>query len=645
MRPSDPIHRSADPSALALAIIQGDWVSPWENSNFFAVARDTTGAIISVNRAFARKFGRPTGAWQGFDLIRLLHAQDQAQWQGLVAQLHKAPHRIEHETRWMTAQGWRWISWEETALLDESGAISLYRSVGQDVTREHQASEHAYMLTSAVEQSPVGILLTDLVGAAHYVNPTFTNVTGYSLEDLMNRQRSVLRDAHPSDEAYHNFMADIRAGKEWHGEAQFTRRDGGTVWENLHVSAVRNHQGTITHLLCLREDITERKRLEAQLRQAQKMESIGTLAGGIAHDFNNMLAIINGYAEVCMTRPAIQQDEVLKRYMREIHGAAQRAVGLVQRILTFSRKAEVRVIPLHLNKLLRELGNLLSETFPRTVCFDLDLQDNLPQLLADQNQMQQVIMNLCVNARDAMPKGGTITIQTRVCKGVELAQLQANPALDYVCLQVSDTGIGIPQEIIQRIFEPFFTTKQDSGGTGLGLAMVYGIIQSHNGLLDVRSTPGVGSSFILYFPISAHAPEQAVVPQQRVLSEFPGGSESVLVVEDELSLRNLLCNVLGPCGYTVHTARDGGDALSIIRDKSIRIDAVILDLNMPQVHGIEVYRDLIRVRPGTPALVVSGNITTEMQAELTQLGQKHFIHKPYRLEEICGRLRQVLDKH
>jgi PAS domain S-box-containing protein len=637
--------KAANPtSALADVIIHGDLVAPWENSAYLACVRELSGAIVAVNMSFARKFGRAAATWHGRDLAQLILPEDLSNWRVMTLQLSAAPHRIEHETRWQTAQGQRWINWEETAILNEEGHPVLVRSIGRDVTKQHQSETQAYKLINAVEQSPVGILISDLKGVAQYANAKFSSMSGFSLEELLDSGRPALMDGIDSQEHFKAFLEQVAAGQEWQGEVSMRRKDGSRLWESMKVSPIRNQAGEITHLLCLCEDITERVRLEEQLRQAQKMESLGTLAGGIAHDFNNMLAIINGYTEVCLTKAPVQQDESLKRYLKEVHGASQRAVGLVQRILTFSRKTEVRVVPLNLNKLIRELGTLLAETFPRTITFDFELDETLPMLLADQNQMQQVIMNLCVNARDAMQKGGRLLVSTSKASADEVARLQGDPGRSYVCLKVGDTGVGMSPEVKARIFEPFYTTKQDSGGTGLGLAMVYGIIASHKGLLDVQSTVGVGSTFCLYFPAaSPEGSSSSATVTRSPFGGFPSGDEAILVIEDETSLRNLLVGVLEPCGYKVCMAKDGSEALRIISNTKIPLDGVILDLNMPEVHGVEVYKELKRLRPMTKALIVSGNITREVQTELGNLGQKDFLSKPYRMEELCQRLRRMLD--
>ncbi|MBI5380896.1 MAG: PAS domain S-box protein [Opitutae bacterium] len=640
------LHADKPPvTALAAAVIHGDLVEPWENSTYLACVRDLRGQIVAVNQAFARKFGRATAAWAGREMASLVHTEDRAEWKALEKRLRETPFRIEHETRWMTAQGCRWLAWEEITLFDANGQPHLFRAVGRDVTKRRLAEEHSYKLNNAVEQSPVGIVIADLDGHVHYVNPKFTAVTGYSLEEVIEQNLPVLRQGLDKEEDYRAFWETVQSGKEWRGEICTHRKDGSILWEAVQVSPIRNPAGEITHLLSLREDITERKRLEEQLRQSQKMESLGTLAGGIAHDFNNLLAIISGYAEICLARTlAPGGDESLRRYLREVHSAAQRAVGLVRRILAFSRKAEVRVAAMNLNRQVRELGSLLSETFPRTINIDYDFDESLPPILADQNQLQQVVMNLCVNARDAMPKGGCLTLVTRIVPGTQLAHLGADARLSYACLRVVDTGVGMSPQVKARIFEPFYTTKQDCGGTGLGLAVVYGIITNHHGLLDVESTIGSGSTFSIFLPMSAVEQTPAATTTPGTSGELPRGTEAVLVVEDEMSLRTLLRSVLEPCGYKVHAVRDGREAVDYLAKLDNAVDAVLLDLNMPELHGLEVLREVKRLRPSARVVIVSGNITKDMKAELMKLGQRDFIPKPYRLEEVCLRLRRVLDE-
>ena len=623
---------------FASAAPTDSWLGAWETSADSAYCRDTDGRILAANLSFARKFGRASASLSAH-VFDLLHPDDVPVFRGSAAELTSPPHRTTSEHRWRTPQGIRWFAWEEAALHDEQGNLIAIRSVGRDVTRQHLAEEQYYRLSRAVEQSPVSIVITDLDGHAQYVNSKFTAVSGHTLEDLLDSNIEVLRDGHPNEASFQKFWETIRAGGEWRGELATTRGDGGTVWESVKVSCLRSPGGEITNFLCLREDVSERKRLENELRQAQKMESLGTLAGGIAHDFNNLLAIINGYAEFC--QQGTQEPATLQKCLREIHRAAQRASGLVRQILTFSRKTEVRFSPVDLNQLCRDLVALLAETFPRTVSFQIGLQDRLPPLLADQNQLQQIVLNLCVNARDAMPSGGVISLATGTQTGSSLQRLGADPLRTYACLRVSDTGTGMTAEVRARIFEPFFTTKQGNQGTGLGLAVVYGIVVAHHGYIDVESTPGSGSTLSIYLPLAETATTMPAIVAPN--ESFPGGSETLLIVDDEESLRTLLCTALTRKGYTTLTASSGLEAIEYVSDTARHFDIVLLDLNMPGANGVEVLKILRLCRPKSRVLVVSGHITPSARAEFERLGQRDFIQKPYRLDELGRTLRTLLD--
>lgn len=616
-------------------------VAPWAGSVELVLVRSTEGRILAVNEAFARKFGIPRPAWAGRTPSTLLHPDDVRDWTAVMDRIALPPYRASHEHRWQTAQGWRWLSWEESAVRDANGNIVAYRAVGRDVTKRRLAEEHYHKLANAVDQSPFSIVVTSPDGRVQYVNPKFTHSTGYTLEEIFEKEIPVLREGHASEESFREFEQTVAAGKKWSGELCTKCKDGRTLWEFVQVSPIRNQADEITHLLSMREDITERKKLEDQLRQAQKMESLGTLAGGIAHDFNNVLAIINGFTEIALSRgPA---DETQAKHLREIHNAAQRAIGLVRQILTFSRKTEATFKSVPLNQHIKDLGRMCAETFPRTVSFSLELDESLPPIWADPNQLQQVIMNLCVNARDAMPGGGLIAVSTSRVEGSSIARLGADAGRQYVCIKVSDTGCGMPPHVRARIFEPFFTTKQNSGGTGLGLAVVYGIILSHKGFLDVESVEGQGSAFYVYLPMEApKAGAQGGETAAASIGEFPRGSETLLVVEDEGSLRELLRSILEPRGYKVLCAGDGAKAVDMLLSEPSTIHAVLLDLNLPQLSGVDVYKTLRRLRPDSKVIVISGNITPEVRRELNALGQPEFLPKPYQIEELGRRLRSVL---
>ena len=610
----------------------------WAGSAALVYCRDWNGRILATNPAFARKFGCNAAEMSGRPLASLLHMDDASALTTADAELHRATQRVARESRWLTPQGWRWISWEENTLLDEQSRPIGVRSIGHDITRQRVAEEQYFKLSSAVEQSPVAMAITDAKGQVQYVNAKFTEATGYTLEQMLDNQLQVLREGHPDDVSYQKFWETIQAGREWRGELSRERPDGKRVWESVQVSCLRNTSGEITNLLCLREDISERKVLEDQLRQAQKMESLGTLAGGIAHDFNNIIAVINGYAEFAMLNAG--DTDSLQKSVREIKRAAQRASGLVRQILTFSRKAEVRFSALDLNQLSQDLVTLLAETFPRNITFTLTFDKYLPPLLADQNQLQQIVLNLCVNARDAMPSGGTITLATTLVEGSALPP-SVQTGRPYACLAVTDTGTGMTPAVRARIFEPFYTTKPVNQGTGLGLAVVYGIVASHEGTIEVVSAPGAGSTFKIYLPLVDNV---VIAPTVAKSTDFPGGTESILVVDDEAPLRLLLEAAFIRKGYKVASAHDGLDAIEKIAEPDRKIDAVLLDLNMPGANGVEVMRVIRATRPHLKVMILTGHLTPAACKDFEKLGQKHFVKKPYTLDELGRRLRELLDE-
>jgi len=629
--PADPALTSDEPPDTRLG--------EWRASASPVYCRDRAGRILVVNPAFTRKFRRGANDLAGTPVAALLHPDDLPAFTATAARLGAPSSETARTHRWLTQQGWRWYIWEETPLPDAAGEVPMVRAVGRDVTRQRLAEELYLKLSRAVDQSPVSIVITDPGGRVQYVNPKFIEVSGHSLEDILDRDLPILREGHPTEESYQQFFATVRSGQEWRGELSRSQPDGSLKWESIQVTCLRNTAGEITNFLCMREDITDRRQLQEELRQAQKMESLGTLAGGIAHDFNNILAVISGYADITLLHP--QDGTMFQKSLREIQRAVQRASGLVRQILTFSRKGEVNFAPLDLNLLVRELAALLSETFPRAVNFSLALEEGLPPLIADQNQLQQIVLNLCVNARDAMPTGGALTVSTSSNAGESLANSKAVRGQKYACLSVHDTGTGMTPEVRARIFDPFFTTKQVNQGTGLGLAVVYGIVASHQGFIDVDSALGQGSTFSIYLPATETKPAAAPAIAS---GDFPGGGESLLVVDDEDPLRKLLQAALTRKGYKVACACDGLEAIDLIYNQDYAIDAVLLDLNMPGASGSEVLSVIKKQRPLLKVLMLSGHLTAEARVDLEKLGQKEFLNKPYSLGDLGRRLRKLLDE-
>ncbi len=628
--------------ANAGACVHAQWLAPWSESAELALLRGTDGKVLAVNSAFARKFGSNADGWAGREPGELIHPDDVSDWRRAVEQLPRAPYQASHEHRWMTAQGWRWIAWEEQGVSTESGSIVATRAIGRDVTRRRLAEEHFHKLANIVEQTQLSVVLAMPDGRVEYVNPRFTQVTGFTLEEIFEQGLEVLRTGFTSDTDYATFLRTVRAGKTWRGEFQSISKRGEARWESAQVSVIHDHRDRVTHLLCMREDVTERKLLEAQLRHAQKMEILGVLAGGISHDFNNLLAIMSGFCEMAQAR--VTQDEKLRRYLHEIKEATLRASALVRQILVFSRKPEDGLRQVHVNQLIDDILRLLKETFPRDIEFDVDMLKTLPAVQADANQLQQVIMNLCVNARDAMRGGGRLTLRTRMNTGAELSRVGTDVHGRYVTVEVSDTGCGMSPAVKDRIFEPFFTTKDKDHGTGLGLAVVVGIISNHGGLIDVRSAEGKGTSFLIHLPLLEHAGQAAGVIETGLPPVIPRGDESVLVVEDEPGVRSLLCATLEGSGYRVFSAADGAEALEFFMAGKGPVNAVILDLNLPRLSGLQVREYLRRTRPGIRMVIVSGHVPPELRVDIEQAGDSAIVSKPFSLATLGGVLREVLDR-
>jgi nitrogen-specific signal transduction histidine kinase len=392
--------------------------------------------------------------------------------------------------------------------------------------------------------------------------------------------------------------------------------------------------------VAIQRDITEEVELQKQLAQAQKMEAIGTLAGGIAHDFNNILQVVLGYTELVITGGEVTSR--VREDLTRVYEAAKGGAELVQRLLTFSRKTEFSPRPMSLNRQVQQLQKMLSRTIPKMIEIKLALAEDLAAVNADPTQIDQVLMNLAVNARDAMPDGGALTIETQ---NVELDEDYSQTHLEvkpgpFVMLAVSDTGHGMDSDTIQHIFEPFFTTKGPREGTGLGLAMVYGVIKQHGGHAICYSEPLRGTTFKLYFP--ALISEQEL--QDPALRPLPrGGTETILVVDDEEFIRDLGSRMLTRAGYKVITATEGSEALAIYAKYRDEISLVILDLMMPHMGGKECLQQLRQLDPSVKVIIASGYAADAVMREASAAGARGAINKPYEIRQVLEVVRTVLD--
>jgi signal transduction histidine kinase/ActR/RegA family two-component response regulator len=481
----------------------------------------------------------------------------------------------------------------------------------------------------------MGVYRSTPEGKFLYVNDAMARIFECENAEEMLRLPVEIRYNTPGDRAaFLNVLREL--GKVPYFETEVPTKTGKL--KTLVISAVLE-DGFITGMVT---DITERKHLEAQLRHAQKMEAVGTLAGGIAHDFNNILNVIIGYG--AMVQDKLEDDSLSKGLMNEVLAAAERAVVLTKRLLAFSRKQVVEVRPINVNETILGIQKMLVRTIGEDIDFHLDLKEGNLVVMADAGQLEQVLMNLVSNARDSMPEGGHLTIGTGV---VELddeyvaAYGYGSPGT-YALITVADTGHGMDKEIQKKIFEPFFTTKAIGEGTGLGLAISYGIIKQHGGYIKAYSEPGQGTEFKIYLPLidGSASPSSEKVATLTV----KGGNETVLLAEDDASLRKLSRIVLESFGYSVITAEDGEDAIGKFMENRDRIDLVILDMIMPKKNGKEVSEALRKVSPGIKILFVSGYTMDIIKSrELTESGFD-FIHKPVRAQDLLRKVREILDK-
>ena len=389
-------------------------------------------------------------------------------------------------------------------------------------------------------------------------------------------------------------------------------------------------------------DIEQRKALEKQLVQAQKMESLGTLAGGIAHDFNNLLNIIQGYAFIL--RGHCEQNEEMEESLVAINDTVQRGSALVHQLLTLGGKnRSIELKPVNINILVQRLIVLIRQTFPKTIELDPILETDIPPIAGDKNQIEQALLNLCVNARDAMANRGTLTFKTRSVSGTTLQYMGENLAGQYVCIEVTDTGVGMDERVRTRIFEPFFTTKDKGQGTGLGLSVVYGIVKDHGGFIDVESKPMAGTSFRLYFPAQSSdaalkEPIAKIAAQPTMVSN---STATVLVVEDEESMLHALEKILAKQGYKVLKASDGEMALDTYERHNQAIDVVLLDLGLPKISGRDVLLRMKNRNPDVKVVIASGHFEDEMNSDIDQAGVKHLLRKPYMPDEVIKILQSL----
>jgi PAS domain S-box-containing protein len=525
-------------------------------------------------------------------------------------------------------------------LLDSRGEVTGVIGTYVDITDRKKTEESQALLATAVDQSAETIMITDAAGLIIYVNPAFEKATGYNRAEAIGRNPRFLKSGKQDAEFYLQMWAALSRGEVWSGHFTNRRKDGTLFEEEGTISPVRDAAGKTVHYVAVKRDVTNETRLEAQLLQAQKMEAIGRLAGGVAHDFNNMLGVITGYGEIVQRR--LHADDPLKGKVEQILRAADRAAGLTRQLLAFGRKQVLQPTVLDLNAVVTDMNKMLRRLIGEDIELTTRLEPRLGSVRADPGQVEQVLMNLAVNARDAMPEGGRITIETGNAE-LDAEYAAAHVPLRagrYVLLAVSDTGSGMDAATQARVFEPFFTTKGVGKGSGLGLSTVYGIVKQSDGYIWVYSEVGIGTTFKIYLP---RIDEDAVRARPQALGPLPRGSETVLLVEDEASLRELLKEALEINGYSVLVAADGSEALQLAEAHPGPIHIMVTDVIMPGMTGPKIVELVAPTRPEMKVLYVSGYSDESVTRQGLIGPGSAFLSKPFGAEVLLRRIRETLD--
>lgn len=534
--------------------------------------------------------------------------------------------------------------WHNTPLRKADGSFLGVLSMVIDVTERVRVEDALRIRDRAIQAATQGILIADADAPDFpliYVSPGFERMTGYTAQEVLGLNCRFLQGPNTNPDAVAKLRAAILSHRAWNTEILNYRKDGTTFWNELFLSPVVDATGHLTNYVGVQTDVTARRCLEQQLLQSQKMEAIGDLAGGIAHDFNNLLTIINGYCEILL-------DECIpagpaREFVGKIEKAGSRAAGLTNKLLTFSRQEVYSPRILNLNEVVAETRQMLEPVVGEDIELSTMLSANLGMIMADRGQLEQVLLNLVVNARDSMPTGGRLTIETR---NIEFDDVYIQRSAEsrfgpHVVLTVTDTGCGMPPEVLERVFEPFFTTKDPGKGTGLGLATVYGIVKQSSGHLGVYSEIGLGTSFKIYLPRVDGEAVEVITPTR--FEESPRGTEKVLLVEDEVEVLRLSSSLLTALGYSVLSAGSGAEALQIAAACAEPVQLLVTDVVMPGMGGRDVAERIRRLHPDVRVLFVSGYADDAVVRHGVLIKGMNFLQKPFSGISLAFKVREVLD--
>ena len=608
--------------------------------------KDSRGTYLECNRPFAEQIlGMPKEKILGRSLDELkcpFPKRLVAFYREQDAKLLAGNDKQVYETRIPCADGSdRPFHVHKQVFVDPQSGEPAIMGLLTDLSDQKRAEAQSALLFAAIEHAAEAVMITDANAVIQYVNPAFEEITGYSPGEAVGMTPRILSSGRQNETFYHNMHESLQRGCAWSGRLVNRRKNGTLYDEEMTISPVPDAQGNIAHYVAIKRDITEKMTLAARLRQAQKMEAIGTLAGGIAHDFNNILAGILGYSELGLDE--VETESRVHEDFQRIYNAGRRAKELVQQILAFTHQNEEARHPIRMESIIKECMKLLRPSIPSNIDFLMALEPDCPRVLADGTQMHQIIMNLCTNAYHAMrEKGGTLTVGLHAFHVDEIFA-QCNPELrpgPHIRLSVSDTGQGMPAEILDRVFEPYFTTKTVGEGTGLGLATVHGIVTNHGGAVTVSSEMGVGSTFNVYLPAATGLAEERVMEDEPV----HGGKERILVVDDEEQLVFLFEKALSRLGYSVTAMNSSVAALEAFKAAPGDFDLILTDQTMPTMTGFQMAGQMLAIRPDLPIILATGYSESIDKDTALRRGISGFITKPAETNAVARLIRRVLDR-
>ena len=597
---------------------------------------DLSGLITVVNPAFltmwgysdsSEVIGRPaTEFWQEPDNAGRVQKAlfEQRNWSGEMIAIRKDGTMLD-------------VLVSASIVLDKDNSPICLMGSFVDITERKRSERTVRQLSLAIQQASVSVVVTDQNGVIEYVNEASTRTSGYSYEEMVGQKPSLLKSGETGAEVYEQLWRTITAGKEWKGEFRNRRKDGTLYWESVVVAPVKDENGSIVNYIAVKDDITERREMQSQLLRAQRMESIGTLAGGIAHDLNNILGPILLAVQVLRMK---MTDNSAQNIINTIETATMRGKNIISQVLSFARGTESKPVLMQVRHIVKEVEEVVRQTFDRNIEIESYIPKDIWTIHADPTQMQQVLMNLCVNARDAMPDGGRLSIhlQNSDIDTTAAARYPSAHAGRYIMIEVQDTGTGIPPEIMQKIFDPFFTTKAMGKGTGLGLATVYSIVKQHQGFIDVHSDPGRGSTFRIFLPAAAMNEPEAT----ETLQEIPqGGHESILVVDDEHPVQVVCREALQYYNYDVETAANGAEGISKFLQRTPPFRVVLLDMMMPVMDGRTAAAAIRKIDPSVRIIGMSGLMSDEPQGDDDRLFDQ-FLRKPFTGRELMESIHRAL---